>query len=192
MFRRYKYQEEDIYKECPFLIQDVLFNSILCKANRDLLEIGRLLKADIGEVEEWTSQTSKAISETLWCSECQKFESIDLTAWKHIHRTTAASFMPLFAGAASKSQAEIIYRHLDSLSFCALHQGNCFTVPNYDMTMDDFDPKNYWRGPVWMNINWMLSQGLKDYGYREKSDAMKLDMIQLPIRFGFHEYCAVP
>jgi len=34
----------------------------------------------------------------------------------------------------------------------------------------------------------MLSQGLKSYGYREKSDAMKKDMIQLPARFGFHEY----
>jgi hypothetical protein len=56
------------------------------------------------------------------------------------------------------------------------------------MTKDDFDPRNYWRGPVWININWMLSQGLKRSGYTEKADAMKRDMIQLPIRFGFHEY----
>jgi hypothetical protein len=56
------------------------------------------------------------------------------------------------------------------------------------MTRDDFDPQNYWRGPVWININWMLSQGLKGYGYKQKADAMKKDMIQLPIRFGFHEY----
>jgi hypothetical protein len=56
------------------------------------------------------------------------------------------------------------------------------------MTKEDFDSRNYWRGPVWININWMLSQGLKGYGYKEKADAMKKDMIQLPIRFGFHEY----
>ncbi|NIR13100.1 MAG: hypothetical protein GWN86_03755, partial [Desulfobacterales bacterium] len=42
--------------------------------------------------------------------------------------------------------------------------------------------------PVWININWMLSQGLTGYGYKQKADAMKKDMIQLPIRFGFHEY----
>ncbi len=34
----------------------------------------------------------------------------------------------------------------------------------------------------------MLSHGLTGYGYKQKADAMKKDMIQLPIRFGFHEY----
>ena len=46
IFRRLKYREEEIYRSCPFLVQDVLFNSILCKANHDLLEIGRILKED--------------------------------------------------------------------------------------------------------------------------------------------------
>ena len=96
--------------------------------------------------------------------------------------------MPLFAGAASEDQAEILYNTINSLSFCALHQGNCFTIPNYDMTKKDFDPKNYWRGPVWINVNWMISQGLKNYGYQEKADDMKQAIIQFPIRFGFHEY----
>ncbi|MFC1867539.1 DUF547 domain-containing protein [Thermodesulfobacteriota bacterium] len=188
IFRRLKYSEEEIYKECPFLVQDVLFNSILGRANRDLLEIGRILGKEAGEIREWTDQTSKAISEKLWCHECEKFESFDLSSEEYIHTATAASFMPLFAGAASKSQAEILYDKINSVSFCALHQGNCFTIPNYDMTREDFDSKNYWRGPVWININWMISQGLKGYGYKKKSDAMKADMIQLPIRFGFHEY----
>ncbi|UCF57099.1 MAG: DUF547 domain-containing protein [Deltaproteobacteria bacterium] len=188
LFRRLRYREDDIYKECPFLIKDVLFNSILCRANRDLLEIGRMLKEDTREVEEWLNLTSRAISRDLWCKPCEKFEDLDLLAGEYIHTATAASFMPLFAGAASKSQSEIIYSYINSLSFCALHQGNCFTIPNYDMTREDFDPRNYWRGPVWININWMLSQGLKGYGYKEKADSMKKDMIQLPIRFGFHEY----
>jgi hypothetical protein len=96
--------------------------------------------------------------------------------------------MPLFARAATREQAARIYETMNSIRFCALHQGNCFTIPNYDMTREDFDARNYWRGPVWLNINWMLSEGLKGYGYKEKADAMKKDMIQLPIRFGFHEY----
>jgi len=188
IFRRLSYKEEDIHKECPFLIQDVLFNSILCRADRDLLDIGRILDEDTGEIQGWVDQTSKAISENLWCNKCNKFESFDLISGEPIHTATAASFMPLFAGAASKEQAAILYETINSISFCALHQGNCFTIPNYDMTKEDFDSKNYWRGPVWININWMISQGLKGYDYKEKSDAMKRDMIQLPIRFGFHEY----
>jgi hypothetical protein len=188
IFRRLSYKEEDIHKECPFLIQDVLFNSILCRADRDLLEIGHILDEDTGEIQGWVDQTSKAIAEKLWCNRCKKFECFDSISGEPIHTATAASFMPLFAGAASREQAAILYETINSISFCALHQGNCFTIPNYDMTREDFDSKNYWRGPVWININWMLSQGLRGYDYKEKSDAMKRDMIQLPIRFGFHEY----
>ena len=188
LFKRLKYREEDIYQESPFMIKDILFNSILCRANQDLLEIARIANNDTSEVEEWSKQTSKAISQGLWCTECQRFESFDVPNRELLHAGTAANFMPLFGGAASEEQAGILYKTMDSVSFCALHQGNCFTIPNYDMMSEDFDPKNYWRGPVWININWMLSQGLQRYGYRVKADAMKKDILQLPIRFGFHEY----
>ena len=166
----------------------MLFNSILCRANRDLLEIGGIIGQDTKEVEEWVEQTSKAISEVLWSSVRQQFDPIDLVSSEHIPSATAAGFMPLFGTAATTEQAERLYERLNSLSFCSLHQGNCFTIPNYDMSREEFDSKNYWRGPVWININWMLSQGLKSYGYQEKSDSMKKDLIQLPVRFGFHEY----
>jgi hypothetical protein len=188
LFRRLNYNEEKLFAECPFLIQDVLFNSILCRADRDLVEIGRIIGEDVKEAEEWTDMTAKAISELLWSSERQQFDPFDLVQGEHLAAATASSFMPLFALAATTEQAELLYKRLNSVSFCGMRQGNCFTIPNYDMSREDFDPKNYWRGPVWVNINWMLSHGLKNYGYREKSDFMKKDMIQLPIRFGFHEY----
>ncbi len=188
LFRRLGYDEKQIRMECSFIVTDVLFNSILCQANRDLLQIARILNQDTAEVQSWVETTSSAISERLWCPECTQFESVDMVAGQRLHVSTAAGFLPLFGSAASKEQAKRIYKTIDSIAFCALHQGNCFTVPNYDMTRSDFDSRNYWRGPVWININWMISQGLKKYGYVEKSDAMKKDMIQLPIRFGFHEY----
>ena len=188
LFRRLGYREEDIRRECPFLIKDVLFNSILCRANRDLLMITDALKHDTAEVEDWVERTSSAISRDLWCPRCKQFESFDVVSGQLIHSSTAAGFLPLFGSAASKEQAQTLFETLDSITFCALHQGNCFTVPNYDMTREDFDSRNYWRGPVWINMNWMISKGLKGYGYVEKADAMKRDMIQLPIRFGFHEY----
>lgn len=188
LFRRLGYREKEIRRECPFMVKDVLFNSILCRADRDLLMIADALEQDTVEIEEWIEITSGAISSRLWCPDCQQFESFDTLSGRLIHSATAAGFMPLFGIAASREQAQTIFETLDSIAFCALHQGNCFTVPYYDMTREDFDSRNYWRGPVWTNINWMISQGLKGYGYLEKADAMKRDIIQLPLRFGFHEY----
>ena len=62
LYRRLKYEEEAIYKECPFLIQDVLFNSILGRADHDLIEIAEIIKLETAEIQEWFDQTSKAIS----------------------------------------------------------------------------------------------------------------------------------
>jgi hypothetical protein len=101
---------------------------------------------------------------------------------------TSAGFLPLFAGAATRGQAQKIYDRMNSTSFCALNQGNCFTIPNYDTQKEGFDSSNYWRGPVWININWMLAHGLRRYGYTLKADSLQKDLLQLPIRYGFHEY----
>ncbi|MCB2192514.1 MAG: DUF547 domain-containing protein [Deltaproteobacteria bacterium] len=188
LFRRAKYDEAAIRSECPFLVQDVLFNSILCRANHALVQIGKQVGQDVSQPQEWLDATSKAIQQNLWCAEHKQFGPYDLVGRELLNIPTAAGFMPLFAVAADGQQAQILYERANSVSFCALHQGNCFTVPNYDMARDDFDSRNYWRGPVWININWMLSQGMKSYGFREKADAMKKDMIQLPVRFGFYEY----
>jgi hypothetical protein len=188
LFRKRGYDEAAIRAECPFLVQDVLFNSILCRADRALAEIADIVGADAAEPRQWRRHTARAIRERLWNRAAGQFDPWDLVAGEAISVPTAASFSPMFAVAASAEQAETLYQRLDSVSFCALHQGNCFTIPNFDMASEEFDPKNYWRGPVWLNINWMLSQGLASYGYQGKADDMRKDLIQLPVRFGFHEY----
>lgn len=188
LFRRLRYNGALIRKECPFLVLDPLFNSILCASNLALVELAGILGKDGREPREWYETTSKAISERLFHGERRLFDAIDLVGKRHLEIDTASGFMPLFAGAASDEQARRIYEYLDSGSFCALHQGNCFTVPSYDTRKEGFVRENYWRGPVWLNINWMLYQGLLRYGYRQKADSLARDILELPIRSGFYEY----
>ncbi|MDY6953442.1 MAG: DUF547 domain-containing protein, partial [Thermodesulfobacteriota bacterium] len=188
LFRECDYDEARIQKTCPFLIQDPLFNSVLCRANEALAEIARLINASPDMPLSWAKKTARAIREKLWHGEHQIFGCFDLVANEPIHVDTAAGFLPLYAGAATREQAGLIYERLDSTSFCALQQGNCFTVPNYDTQKEGFDRSNYWRGPVWININWMLAHGLRRYGYTLKADSLQKDLLQLPLRFGFYEY----
>jgi hypothetical protein len=188
LFRQCNYDEFRIRESCPFLIQDPLFNSILCRANEALAYIASL----IGEPSEvplsWTKKTAEAIRNKLWHEEHGIFDACDLVSGELIEVDTASGFMPLYAGATTREQAKRLYCRLNSASFCALHQGNCFTIPNYDTQKEGFDRSNYWRGPIWININWMLAQGLRRYGYTAKADSLQKDLLQLPIRFGFHEY----
>jgi hypothetical protein len=188
LFRKNEYDEARIRTVCPFLIQDPLFNSVLCRANESLVQIAELIGEYPGTPQSWVEKTAGAIRDKLWHEEHEIFDAYDLVADEAIEVDTSAGFLPLYAGAATREQAQKIYDRLNSVSFCALHQGNCFTIPNYDTQKEGFDRSNYWRGPVWININWMLAHGLRRYGYTLKADSLQKDLLQLPIRFGFHEY----
>jgi hypothetical protein len=188
LFRKNDYDEARIRDVCPFLVQDPLFNSVLCRANESLARIAEIIGEDPEKPKAWAERTASAIRDKLWHMEHDIFDAYDLVSECPIEVDTAAGFLPLYAGAATPEQARKIYDRLNSASFCALHQGNCFTVPNYDTGKEGFDRSNYWRGPVWININWMLALGLRRYGYTLKADSLQKDLLQLPIRFGFHEY----
>jgi hypothetical protein len=188
IFRRLKYDEKEIRRECPFLIYGPLFNSILCASNEALMKIAGILGKPTREAEGWYELTSKAISEKLYHTEHGMFDFFDIKGGGLLDVDTAAGFMPLFCGAASPEQASRLYDYLNSTSFCALHQGNCFSIPNFDTQKEGFERANYWRGPIWININWMLMQGLRRYGFLQKADSVAKDILELPIRFGFREY----
>jgi hypothetical protein len=188
LFRRLDYDEEAIRAECPFLVQDPLFNTVLARADEALAELARILGEPPDVPLAWAERTREAIRRKLWLPERGIFGAWDLVAGKPIDTPTAAGFLPLYCGAPTRRQAKALYERLDSASFCTLHQGNCFTVPNYDTRAEGFDRANYWRGPVWINVNWMLAQGLARYGYVLKADSLRKDLLQLPVRFGFREY----
>jgi hypothetical protein len=188
LFRTLDYDESAIRQKCPFLVLDPLFNSILCRSNRSMATIAKAVGEDPSIPLQWEAKTAEGIRTRLWCPERRNFYPFDLISSRLIYEDTSSGFLPLFAGAATRKQADTLYQRLDSLSFCALHQGNCYTIPNYDTQAEGFDRANYWRGPVWININWMLADGLSRYGYTLKADSLRRDLLQLPIRFGFYEY----
>jgi glycogen debranching enzyme len=48
----------------------------------------------------------------------------------------------------------------------------------------------YWRGPVWININWFLMHGLASNGYENHAKRLRGTIIDLCRKEGFHEYFA--
>ena len=187
LFRRLNYDEAAIYQECPFLIQGPLFNSILSKSNEDLVEIGAILGEDTGQVQEWHRQTNRAL-EKLWDPRHGAYDVFDLRAGEPVGTLTAAGFLPLLCGAPTSEQAQGIYKALESASFCPMHDSSCFSIPNYSLEGASLNASNYWRGPVWINTNWLLMQGLLRYGFKEKAESVRYHIIDLVRRWGFHEY----
>jgi len=188
LFKKHDYDEDKIYEECPFLIQDPMMNAILVKANQDLGQIGEILQVNTKEIRDWEKRSIESMNKKLWHKGHGIYDDYDLSMDELIEVDTASGFIPLYGGVASKSQAQKLYEYLDSNSFCSMHNGKCFSVPNYNMEGEHFQSANYWRGPIWINMNWMLYQGLQRYGFEDKARRVREDIIELVRRFGFYEY----
>ena len=50
-----------------------------------------------------------------------------------------------------------------------------------------FEEKRYWRGPVWINSNWIIYQGLKDKD-KDFAKVLKNKTLELLEKKKFHEY----
>jgi len=188
LFKERDYDEAELFKTCPFLLQDPLVNSILVRANQDLAQIAEVLGEDQTQIKGWEKKTKKAINKKLWHKGHGFYDAYDLRAEEMIEVDTASGFIPLYGGIPSQAQARKLYKYMDSSSFCSMHEKKCFSIPNYNREGEHFDPENYWRGPIWINMNWMLMQGLRRYGYVDKAESVKTDIIELVRRYGFHEY----
>ncbi len=92
----------------------------------------------------------------------------------------------LFAGIPGAARAEKIAAYLNSL-----HQGRSeqyFLCPSFDPDEPLFDPKKYWQGPIWPQMNWLIYQGLKRYGFNDLRHIVRDDLLTLMSRFGLYEY----
>ena len=108
----------------------------------------------------------------------------DLRNEKPIRFVSSSSFSPLFAGIPSKERAQIVVNTM----LAKFGDDNMYLCASFDPTNERFNPKKYWRGPIWINLNWILYFGLKEYGFNSVAQRVKEDSIELIEKAGFHEY----
>lgn len=187
LFAAQDYDEARIRPACPFLVQDVLFNSLLCQADKDLARIASVLGEDPSPFEERAAKTARAINEKLWDEEHGTYLDFDLASGRPIYVYVAPNFTPLFAGIPDEGRARRMLEGLKSPGF-GLADEKVSPVPSYDRYGFGFVPVQYWRGPVWVNINWFLMRGLERYGHEREAAHLRETIVKLCAGEGFYEY----
>jgi hypothetical protein len=182
------YDEDKIREDCPFLVQDVLFNSLLCKANTDLAEIARVLGEDPSSHEELAQKTKDAINERLWDEDRGIYLDYDFADDRPLRVYFGPNLAgPLYANIADQDRAKRMVDTLENDGF-GLSDESITPIPSYDVHGFEFSKERYWRGPVWINIDWFLMHGLEAYGYGEPAERLRRTITELCRREGFHEY----
>jgi glycogen debranching enzyme len=189
MYRELDWSDEEIYRQAPFLVQDVLFNAVLYRANRDLRALAELLGEPTEEIDRWLLLARRAFDERLWDERTGLYYDWDVRAGQAVEENSFASLSPLYAGAVDSRRAERLVReHLLNPAEYAPGQGTRYYLPSASKSSRLFEPRRYWRGPIWLNVNWLLVRGLQEYGYHEEAAAVRRDTLELAERSGFVEY----
>lgn len=186
LFRERAYDPERIRQATPFAIWDVLYNSLLVQANRDLAEIARTVGAEPGRFEAWADGTARAIDERLWDDEHAQYVDHDLVEDMRIATRVGAGFAPLYAGVPSRERAE---RMVTALKTAGTRlDEETWAVPSISADDPRFRPTLYWRGPIWINVNWLLYHGLLRFGFTDEAERIRNAMVELPRAAGFWEH----
>jgi hypothetical protein len=188
LFTERGYDEARIRQDCPFLVQDALFNALLSQSDRDLAEIARVLGEDSSPFEDRANRSARAMNDKLWDEEHATYLDFDLADDRPLRVFTASGFLPLYAGVPDEDQARRIVAKLESSGYGLGKGSGVRAVPSYDPYGYGFSPERYWRGPVWINIDWLLMRGLERYGYHEQADHLRQTIVDLVKNEGFHEY----
>ncbi|NQT27295.1 hypothetical protein HQ585_18215 [candidate division KSB1 bacterium] len=184
--RSLDWDEERVLTECPFLVQPVLFNVILLAADRCLKQMAELLGEDTYEIDHWISMLERGIVSKLWDQDKGVYTDYDVRGQHRIVRNTIVGFMPLYAGLVEAETAHQWAKRLKSGGEFWPEQGHPFCTVS--VVAPEFDPMNYWRGPVWINMNWFLICGLMDSGFEVEARQIIEKTLTLVHAHGYHEY----
>ena len=185
LYRDLEYVGAAIREVCPFVVHDVLFNSLLVQANRDLAELARRGGRDPQRHEERAAMTAVAL-EQLWDEEEGAYFDRDLVAGEQIAVLAGSAFAPLYAGAPSRERARTLVGRLEEFRVPVAAEG--WAIPSLGTGDPSFEPIRYWRGPVWPIVNWVAYRGLRRYGYDDLAAQLRAGMLELVRREGFREH----
>lgn len=185
LYRDCGYESACIRDSCPFVMHDVLFNSLLVQADRDLAEVAEILGADGSPYVAWADRTAAAIDELLWDREASTYFNVDVAIGARVPVRSAASLAPLYAGVPSAERATALLEVNRSL-IVQVPEGTA--VASIGPDDPSFEPSRYWRGPVWPMLNWIAYRGLRRYGYGREAADVRAGMVELVRREGFWEH----
>lgn len=187
LFKEVDYEPRRMRERSPFVIEDVLFNTLMCRSLLDLAKIAHLLDEDPVPWQAAAHQTQVRMNHKLWNERLDTYLDHDRNTRRQIQAEVAAGFTPLYAFIPTADRAQRMVAALDSPKFCRVDE-HSWAIPSYDRQSRKFSKSRYWRGPVWTNINWVLCHGLRLYGYHDHADLVRRAVIRLPHQYGFREY----
>jgi mannosylglycerate hydrolase MGH1-like protein len=186
--RRHHYDSRRLLPSHKFQVVDLAFNCILIRANEHLKTIADFLGEELPADIRRAMRVAPHALETLWDDNTGYYYSRDAVSGKLIKMPGVATFMPLYAGRLPKERVQALLKHLRNPQ----EFGAKYPIPTAPLNSSYFKPHCYWQGPMWININWFIIDGLRRNGESQAAEALKQKTLAVvrkaAAKHGMHEY----
>ncbi|WP_213454950.1 MGH1-like glycoside hydrolase domain-containing protein [Rhizomonospora bruguierae] len=172
----------------PFVVECPNFVALTAAAERALAAIARVLDADPAPHLDRAAALTAALVDRLYDPVNATFHALDVRTGKLSPARCVNGLTPLILPDLPEPAVRAILAEGASPRFGWPTAGRGLPLPSHDRTAPDFDPVRYWRGPSWININWLLWRGLRTHGRHDLAAALRAAMLGLIDREGCFEY----
>ncbi|MEM1045291.1 MAG: hypothetical protein AAGL24_04025 [Pseudomonadota bacterium] len=181
--RNAAWDADTIARRGPFLVADPGLTFILLRADRDLLALARHLGRNdaIGEIEAWIA-AAEAGADYLWNEAAHGYCARNMHDEVFSPALTNASMLAFYAGVGSPAQRTRLAAEARRISDTVP-----FLMPSWDPARSEFEPRRYWRGPIWCVMNFMIAAGFREAGEDALADRVRQDTARLIEKAGFYE-----
>jgi hypothetical protein len=166
----------------PFAVYDALFNAVWFRGMLDLNRVAAALQRPPALDESQERAFRDAYQATLWHEPSQLFRDYDARAGAPVPVDTAAGLAAIYGQLVDAGRAGTM------LARYRRRSAGCRMIPSTPPDQPEFDPVRYWRGPIWINMNWFVTRGFESLGLRADAAALAQETMSLVEGSGLHEY----
>jgi mannosylglycerate hydrolase len=185
----------DTYRDCgwdpkrqwaaaPFKVADVQMTGILARATADLMHLAEIFGTDEekAELARMHERLLAGLARS-WRPALSRFVNLDLISGQDIEAPTQAAFIPLVALKLDEPKRKAVTAEIERWL-----DGMVVGVPSAPSFSPAFEPKRYWRGPVWAVVNWLISDGLRLNEADDLARRIERGTVRAIEKAGFCEY----
>ena len=179
--KKLNYDPKKLYLKSQFNVVDVGFNSLFLRASKDLVFLLEQINENCSSLKKYIYKNEKKLIR-LFNHKKMTFKNIDLRNNTLTEIPSITNFFMLFADLKDSLINKKLIQCLKKY-----YKNEKYLFSSINSKHKSFEEKRYWRGPVWINCNWIIYQGIKNKD-KKFAETIRKKTVNLIEKNKFQEY----
>jgi hypothetical protein len=188
--RRLRYDDAVVAAHSSFRVGDVFISAILalsCDVLAELAPLAGCPDDQAAQLRAWVEQLRRAVVASANPATGMARDH-DLRASRWLDTNTVAGFAELLCGGADQRREQALLVEFNGPRWCGAPDLVAAVPPSACPGAAGYDPRRYWRGPLWPVVGWLFSWAFERHGLAAFAQQMRTEGLRLVSDGTFAEY----